>query len=102
MSIQAGGESVGLSWGEIGNSEVGHLSMGSGRVLYQSLPRISKAISDGSFFQKPTLTKICKTVLQRNSALHIMGLVSSGGVHSYNEHLYAILEFAAQMKLPRV
>ncbi len=102
MSIQAAGESVGLSWGEIGNSEVGHLSVGSGRVLYQSLMRISKAIADGSFFKNPALVKLYKTVRERKSALHIMGLVSSGGVHSYNEHLYALLEMAATMKLERV
>ncbi len=102
MSIQAAGESVGLSWGEVGNSEVGHLSLGSGRVLYQSLTRISKAIADGSFFLNTELLEVCKTVKKRASALHIMGLVSSGGVHSYNEHLYALLELAAQQKMERV
>ncbi|MBI4091008.1 MAG: 2,3-bisphosphoglycerate-independent phosphoglycerate mutase [Candidatus Komeilibacteria bacterium] len=102
MSIQAGGESVGLSWGEIGNSEVGHLSLGSGRVMYQSLPRISKAIAEGRFFKNQTLLQLCKTVQQRGRALHLMGLVSSGGVHSYNEHLYALLELAAEQKLTKV
>ena len=102
MSIQAGGESVGLSWGEIGNSEVGHLSLGSGRVLYQSLPRISHAIADGSLFTNPTLLKLYDAVKKKNSALHLMGLVSSGGVHSYNEHLYALLELAAQRGVSRV
>src|SRR3989338_1253626 len=67
MSIQAGGESVGLSWGEIGNSEVGHLSLGSGRVLYQSLPRISHAIAEGSLFKNPALLKLYDAVKKRTS-----------------------------------
>ena len=102
MAIQAAGESVGLSWGEIGNSEVGHLSMGSGRVLYQSLPRVSKAIADGSFFQNEAFLEACKQVQQKKSALHLVGLVSSGGVHSFNEHLYALLELVAHAGLTRV
>lgn len=102
MSIQAGGESVGLSWGEIGNSEVGHLSIGSGRVLFQSLPRITRAVADGSFFENPVLLGACRALKQSNRALHLMGLVSSGGVHSFNEHVYALLELAAREGVTRV
>lgn len=102
MSIQAGGESVGLSWGEIGNSEVGHLSIGAGRILYQSLPRISKSIADGSFFSNEKFLEACKTVKAKKKALHLMGLVSSGGVHSFNEHLYALLELVARQKVENV
>lgn len=102
MSIQAAGEAVGLSWGEVGNSEVGHLSVGSGRVVFQSLPRISRAVASGSFFKNPVLQKICDTVKNRGKKLHLMGLVSSGGVHSYNEHLYALLELAAQKQISEV
>ncbi len=102
MSIQAAGEAVGLSWGEVGNSEVGHLSLGSGRVLYQSLPRISKSIADGTFFQNKEFLELYKTVKKNGTALHIIGLVSSGGVHSFNEHLYALLELAEQQKMEKV
>ncbi len=102
LSLQAAGESVGLAWGEMGNSEVGHLSMGSGRILYQSLPRITHSIFDKSFFSNPSLLAACQHVKQNNSALHLMGMVSSGGVHSYNEHLYALLELAAEQKLTQV
>ena len=102
MAVQASGESVGLSWGEIGNSEVGHLSIGSGRILYQSLTRLSHAISNGSFFSNEAFLRACTFVIARKKALHLIGLVSSGGVHSFNEHLYALLELAQQQAVPRV
>lgn len=102
MSIQAGGESVGLSWGEIGNSEVGHLSIGSGRVLYQNLTRISRSISDGTFYTNEKIKLAFDRVKKNGSALHIMGLVSSGGVHSFNEHLYALIEVAAKEKISKL
>ena len=102
MALQAAGESVGLSWGENGNSEVGHLSMGSGRIMYQNLPRINRAIFDGSFFKNQSLLAACQHANKNNSSLHLIGLVSSGGVHSYNEHLYALVEMAAQQKVKQV
>src|SRR3989344_7517109 len=102
MSLQAGGESVGLAWGEMGNSEVGHLSIGSGRILYQSLPRITRAIFDKTFFSNAAFLAACAQVKKNNSRLHLMGLVSSCGVHSFNEHLYALLELAAEQKVDRV
>ena len=101
-TLEASGLAVGLPEGQMGNSEVGHLSLGSGRVLYQSLTRISKSIQEASFFQNEALLKIIKNVQTREASLHLMGLVSSGGVHSYNEHLYALLELAAAHKLSRV
>ncbi len=102
MALQAAGESVGLSWGEIGNSEVGHLSMGSGKILFQSLPRINRAIFDGGFFKNEALVAAVEHAKKNKTSLHLMGLVSSGGVHSHNEHLYALLELAAEHKLKDV
>jgi 2,3-bisphosphoglycerate-independent phosphoglycerate mutase len=102
MPLAASGEAVGLTWGEIGNSEVGHLSLGSGKICYQNLPRITKSISDGDFFDNDAFVKACQHVKEKGSALHLMGLVSSGGVHSFNEHLYALVELAKKEKVERV
>jgi 2,3-bisphosphoglycerate-independent phosphoglycerate mutase len=102
MLLQAAGEAVGLSWGEMGNSEVGHLCLGSGRIIYQSLPRITRAISDGSFFKNQAFLKACQQVKEKGTALHLMGLLSNGGVHSYNEHLYALLELAKTQGVAKV
>jgi len=102
MPLAASGEAVGLSWGEMGNSQVGHLSLGSGLIPYQYLPRITKAITDSTFFQNQAFLELCQHVNKNNVALHIMGLVSSGGVHSYNEHLYALLELCKQQKIDKV
>lgn len=102
FSLQASGEAVGLSWGEVGNSEVGHLAIGSGQIIYQTLPRISRSILDGSFYQNETFLKVTAEVNKNNSALHVMGLLSDGGVHSYNEHAYALLEMAQQQKVKKV
>jgi 2,3-bisphosphoglycerate-independent phosphoglycerate mutase len=102
ITLQASGESVGLSWGEPGNSEVGHLNMGSGRIIWQSLPRITQAISDNSFFKNKAFLKAIEHVQKNNSALHLAGLVSSGGVHSSFSHLHALLELAAQHGLEKV
>jgi 2,3-bisphosphoglycerate-independent phosphoglycerate mutase len=102
MPLSASGEAVGLTWGEIGNSEVGHLSLGSGKIYYQNLPRITKSISDGDFFDNEGFLAACKHVKEKNSSLHLMGLVSSGGVHSFNEHLYALVELAKKEKVERV
>jgi len=98
MTLVASGESVGLSWGEMGNSEVGHTNIGSGMVFYQNLPRISKTISDKTFFTNSAFLKATGHVKKYGSKLHLIGLVSSGGVHSHIEHLYALLELAKQQK----
>ena len=100
--IGAAGLDVGLPDGQMGNSEVGHTNMGAGRVVYQELTRISKAIKDGDFYHNPVLTGTVSYCLQNNTALHLMGLLSDGGVHSHNTHLYAILKLAKNMGLSRV
>lgn len=102
MSIQAAGEAVGLPWGEVGNSEVGHLNIGAGKILYQDLPRITRAITDGSFYDNPAFLEAAQHARSNNSAFHIAGLVSNGGVHSFHEHLYALLELCAKQKIERV
>ncbi len=102
MTLQASGESVGLSWGEIGNSEVGHLNLGSGKLIYQNLPKIDKSITDGSFFENEKFLAVCEHVRKNRSSLHLMGLVSSGGVHSSIEHLYALLELCLKEKVKNV
>jgi len=101
-NLQASGIAVGLPWGEEGNSEVGHLNLGSGRIVYQYLPRIIFAIRDGSFFQNPKLIGAAEHVRKNDSALHIMGLIGSGNVHSCIDHLYALLEFAKRENLEKV
>ena len=100
-TLQASGVAVGLPWGEAGNSEVGHLTIGAGRTLYNHLPRIIFSIHDGSFFKNEAFLKAAEHVKQNNSRLHILGLTSSGSVHSYIDHLYALLEFAARENIPR-
>lgn len=94
MTLRASGEAVGLSWGEMGNSEVGHLTIGAGKVFYQSLPRIDRAISDNTFFGNPAFGKAIRHVQNNNSTLHFIGLVSNGGIHSHQNHLYALLDLA--------
>lgn len=100
--LQASGEEVGLPKFEFGNSEVGHMNLGSGRVMYQELPKIDKAIQDKSFFANKVLRGAMDHVKQNNSSLHLMGLVSSGGVHSHIRHLYALLELAKKEKVKKV
>ncbi|OHA13981.1 MAG: phosphoglycerate mutase (2,3-diphosphoglycerate-independent) [Candidatus Tagabacteria bacterium RIFCSPLOWO2_01_FULL_39_11] len=92
--LQASGLAVGLPWGEEGNSEVGHLTMGSGRVVYNHLPRIMVSIQDNSFFKNEAFLTAVEKVKKQNSSLHFMGLFSSGSVHSYVDHLYALLKLA--------
>jgi 2,3-bisphosphoglycerate-independent phosphoglycerate mutase len=91
-TIEASGEAAGLPPGQMGNSEVGHLTIGAGRRLYQDLMRVNKAIEDGSFFQNPVL----RAAFERGRRVHLLGLVSHGGVHSHIEHLQALLRFAPQ------
>jgi len=97
--LQASGIAVGMPWGEAGNSEVGHLTLGAGRTIYQSVPRIVFAIKDGSFFKNPALVQAVQHVKKNNSCFHVMGLVSSGSVHSYIEHLYGLIELAKREKI---
>lgn len=98
----AAGESVGLPANEAGNSEVGHLTMGVGRVIYQSLPRINMSIEDGSFFENQALVRTIDHVKKNNSKLHILGLVSSGNVHSSFDHYLALTEMMKRFEVPRV
>ena len=93
-TLQASGEYVGLPDGQMGNSEVGHLNIGAGRVIFQDLSRINKEISDGEFFHNKVLVGEMESVKKSGRALHLMGLVSHGGVHSHMEHLKALLKLA--------
>ncbi len=101
-TIGASGLSVGLPDGQMGNSEVGHLNIGAGRIVYQELTRISKAISDGDFFENEELNAAVENAIKNNSSLHLMGLLSDGGVHSHMEHMFAIVELAKRKGLERV
>ena len=101
-NLQASGIAVGLPWGEEGNSEVGHLNLGGGRIVYQYLPRITLSIRDGSFFKNPELLDTAEHVKKNNSSFHIIGLIGSGNTHSYIDHLYAILDFAKKEGLKNV
>ncbi|MEA5019491.1 MAG: 2,3-bisphosphoglycerate-independent phosphoglycerate mutase [Gordonibacter sp.] len=94
MQLAASGEAVGLPEGQMGNSEVGHLNIGAGRVVYQELTRINRACADGSFAANPTLNAAFSAATQPGAALHLMGLLSDGGVHSTKEHLYALMHAA--------
>ena len=93
---------VGLPEGQMGNSEVGHLNMGAGRIVYQELTRITKEIQDGTFFENPALLKAVENCKEKDSALHMFGLLSDGGVHSHNTHLYGLLELAKRNGLSKV
>lgn len=101
-SLRCSGEDVGLPQGQMGNSEVGHLNIGAGRIVYQDLTRISRAIKDGSFFRNPELVKAMAHVRDKGTRLHLMGLVSDGGVHSHLEHVYALLTMAKEWGLSQV
>ena len=102
ISIHADGEYVGLPAGQMGNSEVGHLNLGAGRIVYQDLSRINNAIKDGSFFKNDKFLMAVNHAKTHNSALHIMGLVSTGGVHSSLDHLLALIKLAADEGLKKV
>ena len=101
-TIKACGNEVGLPNGQMGNSEVGHLNIGAGRIVYQSLTLINKAVEDGEFFKNEKILNAMNHVKKHNSKFHIMGLLSNGGVHSSNEHIYALLEMAKQQGLEEV
>ena len=98
----ASGMAVGLPDGQMGNSEVGHLNMGAGRIVYQELTRITKEIQDGTFFENPALLKAVENCKKNDSAIHFFGLLSDGGVHSHNTHLYGLLELAKRNGLTKV
>lgn len=96
LTLQASGEAVGLSWGEMGNSEVCHLNLGSGQIIYQTLPKINKSIEDGTFLENKMFLKAVAHAKKKKSRLHLMGLVSNGGVHAHKDHLYALLDMCAK------
>ena len=98
----ASGMSVGLPDGQMGNSEVGHLNMGAGRIVYQELTRITKEIEEGTFFENEALVKAMENVKKNDSALHFYGLLSDGGVHSHNTHMYGVLEMAKRFGIEKV
>lgn len=101
-TLDAQGEAVGLPEGQMGNSEVGHMNIGAGRIVYQSLTQVNLAIREGKFFENETFNKAIDYVKEKNSALHIYGLLSDGGVHSHIDHLFALLELAKRRDLERV
>jgi 2,3-bisphosphoglycerate-independent phosphoglycerate mutase len=101
-TLQASGISVGLFWGESGNSEVGHMAMGAGKIVYQNLPRITLSIQDRTFFSNKALSAAMDSVKENGKALHLMGLVGQGSVHAYAEHLFALLEMAKEKGLKEV
>lgn len=100
--LGASGEDVGLPDGQIGNSEVGHLNIGAGRIVYQALTKITKDIKEGPFFEKPALVGAMENAKKNDSALHFLGLVSPGGVHSSEKHLFGLLEMAKRYGLKKV
>ena len=100
--VHTEGRHVGLPDGQMGNSEVGHMNIGAGRIVYQDLTRIDAAIEDRSFFDNPELLAACDAAMASGGTLHLMGLLSPGGVHSHEQHLFAMLELAARRGVPRV
>ncbi len=98
--LTASGRAVGLPEGQMGNSEVGHMNLGAGRVVYQDITRIDKAIEDGDFLENDVLTSAARIALERGTRFHILGLFSDGGVHSHLNHLYALLALCARHGLP--
>lgn len=101
-ALQASGLAVGLPWGEAGNSEVGHLTIGAGKIIYNYLPRITTSINDGSFFKNEAFLKTIDHINKTGGSLHIMGLFSSGTVHAYYRHIYALLDFSKQNNVKNV
>ena len=101
-TLSASGMDVGLPDGQMGNSEVGHTNIGAGRIVYQELTRITKSINDGDMLSNQAIKSAMENCLKKGSSLHLMGLLSDGGVHSHNEHLYGIVKMAKQMGLEKV
>ncbi|MEO6065668.1 MAG: 2,3-bisphosphoglycerate-independent phosphoglycerate mutase [Lysobacterales bacterium] len=100
--IHTEGRHVGLPDGQMGNSEVGHMNLGAGRIVYQDLTRVDAAIEDGSFFDNHELRAACDAARDLDRTLHVMGLLSPGGVHSHQQHIFAMLELAKRMRVPQV
>ncbi len=100
--IQASGPDVGLPSQQMGNSEVGHMTIGSGRLVDQEFSRISRAIEDGSFFRNEILSSAFNRATQNNKAVHILGLLSPGGVHSHQEHIFKLMELATQFGVEKI
>jgi 2,3-bisphosphoglycerate-independent phosphoglycerate mutase len=100
--LDASGLAVGLPEGQMGNSEVGHLNLGAGRVVMQDLVRINQAIASGEFFANPALVEACEIARRNRGTLHLMGLIGAGGVHAYDKHLYALIDHAERRKVERV
>ena len=98
--LDASGEAVGLPAGQMGNSEVGHLNLGAGFPVLQDLPRINRAIADGSFATTPALVEACRGALERGTAIHLLGLIGPGGIHAIDDHIVAMVELAAAEGLP--
>lgn len=101
-TLKASGLAVGLPEGQMGNSEVGHLNIGAGRIVYQELTRITKSIEDGDFFEKEEFIKAIENAKAKDKSIHLMGLLSDGGVHSHNTHLYALLKLLKEKDLKNV
>ena len=101
-TLLCSGFDVGLPQGQMGNSEVGHTNIGAGRVVFQDLPRITKSIADGDFFENPAYVRAMDNCLAKGSSLHLMGLLSDGGVHSHLEHMFALLKMAKDRGLEKV
>src|SRR5699024_7984772 len=100
--LTASGEAVGLPEGQMGNSEVGHLNIGAGRVVYQSLTRVNVSIKNGDFYENKVILNAIKHAKENDKALHVFGLLSDGGVHSHINHLFAVLKLAADQGLKKV
>ncbi|MBM7551346.1 2,3-bisphosphoglycerate-independent phosphoglycerate mutase [Thalassobacillus pellis] len=100
--LEASGEAVGLPEGQMGNSEVGHLNIGAGRIVYQSLTRVNLSIKEGNFYENEAFVNAIQHAKEHDKALHIFGLLSSGGVHSHIDHLFALLKMAADYKIEKV
>lgn len=101
-TLQASGEAVGLPAGQMGNSEVGHTNLGAGRTVYQDLTRIDKAIAEGTFAATPALRAAIQSAIDKGTAVHLLGLLSDGGVHSHQAHLHALLRLAKAMGAPKI
>ena len=102
MLIQTSGMAVGLPDGQMGNSEVGHVNLGAGRIVYQDFTRITKSIADGEFSQTPALCQAVDKAVKQDKAVHIFGLLSPGGVHSHEDHIFAMMELAKERGATKV
>src|SRR5689334_19516818 len=100
--LSASGLAVGLPEHQIGNSEVGHLNLGAGRVVMQDLVRIDKAIADRSFFRTPAFLQACQRAKQSRGTVHLVGLIGKGGVHAYDQHLFALIDLCSNEQVPRL